>query len=139
MEEQENQGGLIYSENSVSNLRCCISRAAYTLTALQKSGWYVDTTYLNEKTQIIPNVLPFKRTSLTKQWQGHKVVLPGLRDFNFNAPKEIINGMAGYGSDPMFDQKISKTFLKSGEEKGVNYVFPVDWINPKVENKKVTS
>ena len=36
-----------------------------------------------------------------------------------------------------FVQKISKTFMKGGDEKGVNYyVYPVDWINPKGETQK---
>ena len=34
-EEQVNQGGLTYSENSMSNLKYCMYRAAYTVTALK--------------------------------------------------------------------------------------------------------
>ena len=26
--------------------------------------------------------------------------------------------------------------MKGGDEKGMNYVYPVDWINPKVETQK---
>ena len=37
-------------------------------------------------------------------------MLPRFGDSKFNAPKEIFNGMAGDGSDPEFDQKISKDF-----------------------------
>ena len=39
-------------------------------------------------------------------------------------------------TDAEFVQKISKTFMKGGDEKGVNYVYPVDWINPKGEIQK---
>ena len=39
-------------------------------------------------------------------------------------------------TDAEFVQKISKTFLKGGDEKGVNYVYPVDWINPIGETQK---
>ena len=35
-------------------------------------------------------------------------------------------------TDAEFFQKVSKTFMKGGDEKGKNYVYPVDWINPKV-------
>ena len=45
--------------------------------------------------------------------------------------------MVGDGSDPDFVQKISKTFMKCGEEKGVNYVYPVDWITPQSEKQKI--
>ena len=38
-----------------------------------------------------------------------------------------------------FVQKISNSFMKGGDEKGVNYVYPVDWINPKVETQKGNS
>ena len=39
-------------------------------------------------------------------------------------------------TDAEFDQKISKTFMKGGDEKRVNYVYPVDWLNPKGETQK---
>ena len=35
------------------------------------------------------------------------------------------------------NHKISKPFMKSGEEKGVNYVYPTDWINQKGEKQKI--
>ena len=39
-------------------------------------------------------------------------------------------------NDAEFVQKISKTFMKGGDEKRVNSVYPVDWINPKGETQK---
>ena len=39
-------------------------------------------------------------------------------------------------TDAEFVQKESKTFMKSGDEKRVIYVYPVDWINPKAETQK---
>ena len=39
-------------------------------------------------------------------------------------------------TDAEFVQKVSKTFMKGGDEKGVNYVYPVEWINPKGETQK---
>ena len=39
-------------------------------------------------------------------------------------------------TDAEFVQKISKTFMKCGDEKGLNSVYPVDWINPKGETQK---
>ena len=39
-------------------------------------------------------------------------------------------------TDAELVQKISKTFMKGGDEKGVNYVYPVDWINSKGETQK---
>ena len=62
--------------------------------------------------------------------------LQELDDFGFNAPKELINGIVGGGSASEFIQKISKTFSKRREKKRMNYVYPVDWINPKGENQK---
>ena len=35
-----------------------------------------------------------------------------------------------------FVQKVSKTFMKGGDEKRVNYVYTVEWINPKEETPK---
>ena len=104
-------------------------RAAYTVTALKKSGWYDKATYLNEKTQIIPTFYPLKN-------QSDKNYVTGKGDFKFNAPNEKVNAMVGSGSDSDFVKKISKTFMKSGEEKGVNYVYPVDRINPIREKQK---
>ena len=39
-------------------------------------------------------------------------------------------------TDAEFVQKISKTFMKGEDEKGVNYDYPVDWINPKGAKRK---
>ena len=39
-------------------------------------------------------------------------------------------------ADAEFVQKVSKTFMKGGDEKGVNYVYPVDWINTKSETQR---
>ena len=64
------------------------------------------------------------------------MVLLGFDGFVFNAPKEKVNGMVGDRSDSEFLQKISKMFLKVAEEKGVNCVYPVDWINRKGEKQK---
>ena len=69
-------------------------------------------------------------------WQGHKAQLPGLGEFKFNAPKEVPNEMNANRTDAEFVQKISKTVMKGGDEKGKNYVYPVDWINPKSETQK---
>ena len=35
-----------------------------------------------------------------------------------------------------FVQEVSKTFMKGGDEKGVNYIYAMDWINPKSETQK---
>ena len=53
-EEQVNKGGLIYAKSSMSKLKYCMYRAAYTVTVLKKSSWCDDATYLSEKSQIIP-------------------------------------------------------------------------------------
>ena len=39
-------------------------------------------------------------------------------------------------TDAEFVQKVSKTFMRGGDEKGVNYVYTVEWINPKSETQK---
>ena len=39
-------------------------------------------------------------------------------------------------TDAVFVQKVSKSFLKSGDENGVNYFYPVEWSNPKGETQK---
>ena len=135
-EEQVNKGGLIYAKSSMSKLKYCMYRAAYTVTVLKKSSWYDDATYLSEKSQIIPTFYPIKESVCQNLWQGHKTRLPGLGDFEFNAPKEVLNEMNIDRTDAEFVQKISKTFMKGGNEKGVNYVYPVDWINPKGETQK---
>ena len=92
-EEQVNKGGIIYAEISRSKLKYCMYRAAYTVTVLKKSGWYDDATYLNEKSQIIPTFYPIKESICQNLWQGHKARLPGLGDFEFNAPKEVLYEM----------------------------------------------
>ena len=67
---------------------------------------------------------------------GHKARLPGLCEFEFNAPKEVHNEMNVDKTDAEFVQKVSKTIMKGGDENGVNYVYPVEWINPKGETRK---
>ena len=39
-------------------------------------------------------------------------------------------------TDAELVQKVSKTFMKGRDEKGVNYLYPVEWINPKGETQK---
>ena len=39
-------------------------------------------------------------------------------------------------TDAEFVQKVSKTIMKGGDEKRVNYVYPSEWINPKGETQK---
>ena len=39
-------------------------------------------------------------------------------------------------TDEELVQTVSKTFMKSGDEKGVNYVHPVEWIKPKGETQR---
>ena len=134
-EEEINKGGLIYAKSSRSKLKCCMYRAAYTVIVL-KNGWYDDATFLNEKSQIIPTFNPVKESVCQNLWQGHKAQLPGLCDFEFNAPKEVFNEMNVDRTDAGFVQKVSKTFMKCEDEKGVNYVYPVVWINLKGETLK---
>ena len=135
-EEQVNKGGLIYAKSSTSKLKYCMYRAAYTVTVLKKCSSYDDATYLNEKSQIIPTFYPIKESLCQNLWQEHKARLPGLGDFEFNNPIEVLNEMNVDRIDAEFVHKISKTFTKGGDEKGVNYVYSVDWINPKGETQK---
>ena len=107
-EQQVNRGGLIYAKSSMSKLKYCMYRAAYTVTVLKKSSWYDDATYLNEKSKIIPTFYPIKESVCQNLWQGHKARLPGLGDFEFNAPKEVLNEMNVDRTDAEFVQKISK-------------------------------
>ena len=111
-------------------------RAAYTVTLLKKSSWYDDATYLNKKSQIFPTFYQIKDSVCQNLWQGHKTRLWGLGDFEFNAPKEVLNEMNVDRTEAEFFQKISETFMKGGDEKRVNNVYPVDWINPKGETQK---
>ena len=134
-EEQVNKG-LIYAKSSIIKPKYCMYRAAYTVTVLKKSSWYDDAPYLNEKSQIIPTFYPIKESVYQNLWQGHKARIPGLGDFEFNATKDVLNEMNVDQTDAEFFQKISKILLKGGDEKGVNYVYPVDWINPKGETEK---
>ena len=135
-EEQVNKGGLIYAKSGMSKLKYCMYRAAYTATVLKKSSWHDNATYLKEKSQIFPTFYPVKESVCQNLWQEHKARLPGLGDFEFNAPKEVLNEMNVDRTDAELVQKIPKTFMKGGDEKGVNYVYPVDWINPKGETQK---
>ena len=51
-------------------------------------------------------------------------------------PNEVLNEMNVERTDAEFVQKVSKTFMKGGDEKGVNYVYPVEWINLKSQTQK---
>ena len=96
--EQVNRG-VIFCEKNLIKTNYCIYRAAYTVTALKKSGWYDDTTYLNEKTQLFPKFHYLKESVCLKLWHRHKVVSARLGDFEFIAPKIILNDIVGGGSD----------------------------------------
>ena len=97
----------------MSKLKYCMYRAAYTETVLKKSSWYHDATYLNEKSQIIPMFYPIKESVCQNLWQGHKAWLPGLGDFEFNAPKEVLNEMN-------FDRSDAELINPKGETQKTN-------------------
>ena len=84
----------------------------------------------------MPTFYPIKESVCQNLWQRHKARLPGLGYFEFNAPKEVLKEMNVVRTDGEFVQEVSKTFMKGGDEKGVNYVYPVNWINPKDETQK---
>ena len=107
-------------------------RPAYSVTTLKK----VDGNIHQRENTNNSNVLPFNVVSLPKIVAGTQNLLPGLVDFEYSGPKEILNGMICGASDSEFVQKITKTFMKGGEEKGVNYVYPVGWIKPKGEKQE---
>ena len=44
--------------------------------------------------------------------------------------------MNDWRTDAEFAQKVPKAFMKGGDEKGLIYVYPVHWINPKAETQK---
>ena len=91
--EKVNWGGLIYSENSMSISKYSLYRATYTVTALKTSVWYDNATYLNKKTRLVLKFDTFKIISLQKKLrQGHKLLLPGLNEFDFSVLKEILDG-----------------------------------------------
>ena len=72
----------------------------------------------------------------TSHINEHKARLPGLGDSTLNALKEVPNETNFGRANTVFVQNVSKTLMKVGDEKGVNYVYLVDWINPKVETQK---
>ena len=123
-EEQVNKRGLIYAESSRSKLKYYKYRAAYIVTVLKKSGCYDDSTYLNEKSQIIPTFYPIKESVCQNLWQGHKARLPGLGDFGLDDPKEVFNEMNVDRTDAEIVQKVSKTFMKGGDEKRSEFCLP---------------
>ena len=51
-------------------------------------------------------------------------------------PKEVLNEMNVDRTDAEFFQKVSKTCMKGGDEKRVNYVYPMEWINTKGETQE---
>ena len=63
----------------------------------------------------------------------------GLTGLRIHARIEFPNEMNVGQTDAEFIQKISKSFMKGGDEKEVNYVGPVDWINPKTKHRMVIS
>ena len=77
-----------------------------------------------------------KESVCQKLRQGHKARLSDLGDFEFNSPKKVLDEMNVGRTDAEFVQKLSITFMKGGDEKAVNYLYSVDWINPKGETQK---
>ena len=122
----------------MSKLKILHIQSRINCNCAEKSGWYEDAKYLSEKIQKNTKMYTLKKSVCQKLWQGPKVSME-LGDVKFNASKEIINGTVVDGNDSDFVQKVSKTFMKGGEEKGVNYLYPVNWINPKMKNRKVTA
>ena len=75
-DEQVNKGGLIYAKSSMSILKYCKYRAAYTVTVLKKSSWQDDATCLWKITNN-SKVLPNKRVSQSKSMAGTQSAVTG--------------------------------------------------------------
>ena len=65
----------------------------------------------------MPTFYPTKESVCQNLWQGHKMRLPVLGDFEFNAPKEVLNEMNVDRTNAEFVQKVSKTFMIGEDEK----------------------
>ena len=92
---------------------------------------YNDANYLIEKSQIIPIFYPIEESTCQNLLR-----LLGFNDFKFKAPEEVLNEMNVGRVDVEFVRRISKSFMKGGDVKEVNYVYPVYWINPKSDTQK---
>ena len=57
---------------------------------------------------MIPTLYPIKKSVCQNLWQGHKARLPGLGDFEFNAPKEVLNENNVGRTDAEFVQRVLK-------------------------------
>ena len=66
-------------------------------------------------------------------WEGKTVFIPGFADFKFSVEKETLAKLSNSDSNIEYSKKISRTFMKGGDHKGSEYIYPVNWVSPKGE------
>ena len=109
--------------------------ASYSLTAPKKSSWWDDATYLLEQSKPIPTFYPVSESESEKLWDKVQVKIPGFGNEDNTIPLEKVDSILASETTNNFKVNLSKFFMEKGSNRGVKYVYPVEWISP--TNKKL--
>ena len=60
---------------------------------------------------------------------------PGLLDFEISAPNGILIEINVGQTESEFVQRVPKISIRGRAEKGMDYVYPIDWISPNGEQQ----
>ena len=104
------KGALVYTELGHTKLRYCMYKAAYTVTAMKRSNWWDDASFLSAKSEIIPVLYSITSKLCREIWEGKTVFIPGFADFKFSVEKETLAKPSNSGSNIEYSKQISRTF-----------------------------
>ena len=108
-------------------------KAAYTVVAVKKSNVWDDASFLTEHSELIPSYYAMTPITCERIWKGETVLIPGFSDYQFSITGKVLKSIGNSEKDIEYSQKLSRTFMKGGKHKGSEYIYPVEWINPKGE------
>ena len=129
--KQVNRGEHMYSENSMSKLKYRIH-----CNCAERFGliWRCNTPQLADTNK--SKILQFRKIFLQKTMAEAKKCCYRDSVTLISMLLKKLNGMFGGRSDSESVQKVFLILMRSGDEKWLIYVYPVDWIKPKGEKQK---
>ena len=117
---------VLYAPQIDIELHYCVFQASYLVSLLAHSSSQDDALFVSEKSRLIPTYYPINVEVCRDIWGLRNFRLPGFGDEYYKLTADDIN--IPTGSQKEFSYKAK--FFRGGKNAGVDFVWPVSWINP---------
>ena len=90
-------------------LNYCMFLASHSVTALKKSSWWDDASYLHEYFKFVPAFYPLSESELETLWVTKNVKMPGFGNEDFTKHRENVDSILASEATSSFKVELSKT------------------------------